>query len=58
MSVSEAGYVFSFFALVMFLLSPTMGSLVSINRVFIEITNYYANYIEIICIFNLNLLII
>lgn len=29
MSLSEAGLVFSFFALIMFLLSPAMGSLVS-----------------------------
>lgn len=31
MSVSEAGLVFSFFALIMFLLSPVMGSLVRIT---------------------------
>lgn len=31
MTVSEAGLVFSFFALIMFLLSPAMGSIVSIH---------------------------
>lgn len=31
MTVSEAGLVFSFFALIMFLLSPAMGSIVSTN---------------------------
>lgn len=38
MSLSEAGLVFSFFALIMFLLSPAMGSLV--NKILFKLITY------------------
>lgn len=41
MTVSEAGLVFSFFALVMFLLSPAMGSIVSTFYKFINLNAWY-----------------
>lgn len=49
MTLSEAGLVFSFFALIMFLLSPSMGSLVSKNNFFVLLnTVHYTHFVVLL----------
>lgn len=52
MDVSHAGYVFSFYALVMFLVAPIFGKIVSIRLIFFSFKFHYLMPSALLFIYN------